>query len=166
MSDQHGSIARREILALSLIIAILEGSTVTASQRACVRPRRHSAGVLAFALAAWIAVVFAPLHLCCLGRAPSFAAQTSALDGYAPIIMCSSHSHDGDHAPDDGSGHSSHTDCACCGVSDALATAPDAMFAPARSPVLADESAPAVSFGFFSRRRTLAGRPRAPPSSV
>lgn len=139
---------------------------VAAARRAHGSLRRKSVGAFALALAAWIAILLAPLRVCAAGGdADAEAALSSLLGDGASVVHCSSRSRDGDHAPD--GGQSSHDDCSGCCASAELALTPEwtpttavLTWRPAAIP------APVVGLHFAARPRALAGRPRAPPSLI
>ncbi|VFU09784.1 DUF2946 family protein [Methylocella tundrae] len=121
------------------------------------------------ALAALLAVVLAPLNLCC--SAERFAAQSLSLEAAlgppAHVALCA-HASAKDEGPgDQAPGHSHHDDCPCCQFLDGAALEPSREITLAAYParvietLFASTNAPALS-----APRALAGRPRAPPHLI
>jgi hypothetical protein len=118
----------------------------------------RSAGNQYLALLALLALVLAPLHLCCSASA-SFAG--SSLDA-SPIVLCV---HDGakgdgpsDHAP------GQRDDCPCRHLTNAAALVPPPQMAQAAYAPRPIESLKAPkTLGLIAAALNLAARPRGPP---
>ncbi len=126
--------------------------------------RRWTNHVLVFA--ALLAVILAPLNLCCLkghSGAPDVFKVEASLGPSAHAALCA---HDGsadplDHSP----GHARA--CPCCHLINTAALDPSVTVTPAvypehRAKIIAAPEIPGPS----TRPPTLAGRPRAPPHLI
>lgn len=118
--------------------------------------------VLAFA--ALLALVLAPLNLCCLGRSPAASSVTSlesSLGHTAHVVLCAHGGADReDHAPD----HGRHSACPCCHLVNTATLDPSPTITVAVYPNsrAGPPTGPEI-LGAPTRPAALAGRPRAPP---
>jgi hypothetical protein len=137
--------------------------TALAHVRGLARAWRRAASHGA-AFAALLALLLAPLHLCCVNHAASAAARfEAALGPGAHIVLCA---HDGaggehqDHAPASPGGDH----CPGCHlVGGAALIPPPATAGLAYAQSAIDILAPPETLGFRGATASLAARPRGPP---
>lgn len=123
----------------------------------------------ALALAALLALVLAPLNLCCLAghaAAQSLSLET-ALGPAAPVALCAHSEAKGDGSGDHAPGHAQHEECPCCQFFDGAALEPsrEITIAVYEAPFVETLNAP-ETLKAIARPQSFAGRPRAPPHLI
>jgi hypothetical protein len=110
-----------------------------------------------------LALLLAPLHLCCVNHAADAASLAAAVDPGAQIILCAHHGEAGDHQ-DHAPGPQGEDHCPGCHLVNVSAlVAPLATSEVAYAHGAGAVLAPPESLGFRAATAFLAARPRAPP---